>query len=282
MTTCLQRCFLTMIVVSLTILFVYLSYFLLPIMINLKYWFLANTLRGITVFVASFTILTFILMPYTPFAVSAGYIWGPIFGFALQSLAIFTSSAAIFFFTQKCLLNTVSTYMEERYAKLWAIATKLRDDWVTCAKLNVLLCFVPMPYAIHVYLFAATQCSFIPFIVFFQLGMALHTALQVSVGHSLDVNITSIQIEIESSGNSWDGDNSWNEAQTTELNETWNITILITTIILMIFAIWAATILAYKILEQYKSDSRHQELENIQEFEEEEEEIENSHHRSDA
>jgi hypothetical protein len=78
------------------------------------------------------------------------------------------------------------------------LTKKIQRDWKACAKLNLLLCFAPLPFAIHAYLFGFSECAFVPFVVVFEVGMLLHTAFCVDVGYasSLQFNLTSTTDEL--------------------------------------------------------------------------------------
>jgi uncharacterized membrane protein YdjX (TVP38/TMEM64 family) len=50
-------------------------------------------------------------------------------------------------------------------------------DWKEAGKVNLLMCFMPIPYGAHIYLFAISSVPFEQFIAFAMMGMMPYTFL---------------------------------------------------------------------------------------------------------
>eukprot|EP00291_Cryptomonas_curvata_P021512 CAMPEP_0172169556 /NCGR_PEP_ID=MMETSP1050-20130122/10769_1 /TAXON_ID=233186 /ORGANISM="Cryptomonas curvata, Strain CCAP979/52" /LENGTH=142 /DNA_ID=CAMNT_0012840623 /DNA_START=721 /DNA_END=1149 /DNA_ORIENTATION=+ len=61
----------------------------------------------------------------------------------------------------------------------------IAKDWKEAGKVNLLMCFMPVPYGAHIYLFAISSVPFEQFIAFAMIGMMPYTFLDLLVGHAL-------------------------------------------------------------------------------------------------
>lgn len=123
-------------------------------------------------------------MPYAPFCISVGYIWGVSHGFLIQGAAIFLSSVLIYlitYFLDAARLQNVF----ESYRLSNCLFHEVRDGWLRAARMNLIMCFIPMPYGLHAYFFAVCRYNFLLFIFFFEIGMIGHTFLNLSIGNGL-------------------------------------------------------------------------------------------------
>jgi len=152
--------------------------------ISSKQWFLDNRWISVPWYCTLFSVASAVLMPYGPFCISIGYIFGIGWGFAVQSLAIFVSSAFIYVIGRVCLKQRVDAWLCQY--RLWrAIMECMGRDHLEAAKINILMCFIPMPYGTHAYLFSISRCAFWNFVCVFELGMVGHTFLNLAVGDAL-------------------------------------------------------------------------------------------------
>ncbi len=53
----------------------------------------------------------------------------------------------------------------------------IAKDWKEAGKVNLLMCFMPVPYGAHIYLFAISSVPFDQFIAFAMIGMMPYTLL---------------------------------------------------------------------------------------------------------
>lgn len=153
-------------------------------MVNSKEWILSHTIAGVVGFLLCFVMCSVLLMPYSPFAVAAGYVWGPWRAHLILGVGIGLASACIFLVTHCSNKLAIQTKAFDSYAWLFNLTKKMQGDWKACAKLNLLLCFAPLPFAMHAYLFGFCECAFAPFVVVFEVGMLLHTAFCIDVGYA--------------------------------------------------------------------------------------------------
>mmetsp|Transcript_26243 Transcript_26243/g.62145 ORF Transcript_26243/g.62145 Transcript_26243/m.62145 type:complete len:369 (+) Transcript_26243:299-1405(+) len=149
-----------------------------------KQWFLDNKPLSVPWYCIMFSVASAAFMPYGPFCISIGYIFGIGVGFAVQSLAIFVSSAFIYVIGRLFLRKRVDAWLSQY--RLWrAIMDTVGRDHLEAAKINILMCFIPMPYGTHAYLFSISRCAFWNFVSVFELGMVGHTFLNLAVGDAL-------------------------------------------------------------------------------------------------
>lgn len=150
-----------------------------------KQWFLSQPFLGVVYYCAAFSLASAVMFPYGPFCVSIGYIFGFWRGLWIQSLAVFISSAFCYFVAtwmkmDRCIDQWLQPYESQR-----KFLEVLQKDHLQSLKINVLLCFVPMPYGAHVYLFACTKYPFWRFVTVFEIGMLGHTIMNLVVGEAL-------------------------------------------------------------------------------------------------
>eukprot|EP00287_Rhodomonas_sp_CCMP768_P020848 CAMPEP_0202818440 /NCGR_PEP_ID=MMETSP1389-20130828/8339_1 /ASSEMBLY_ACC=CAM_ASM_000865 /TAXON_ID=302021 /ORGANISM="Rhodomonas sp., Strain CCMP768" /LENGTH=420 /DNA_ID=CAMNT_0049490795 /DNA_START=184 /DNA_END=1446 /DNA_ORIENTATION=- len=201
--------------------------------VGAKQWFLDNPLISVPWYCFLFSVASAIFMPYGPFCISVGYIWGLKWGFPVQLCAIFVSSAFIYLVGRVLLKKWVN----ERTMKyrLWrAIMDHMGNDWREAAKINILMCFIPMPYGTHAYLFSLSECSFTCFVSVFEVGMIGHTFLNLAVGDAL-----AMSAELGS-----------------ESTSTLQFVATIVGVVAMILSIWYGGIVTQRIMEQHYNEDK--------------------------
>jgi len=151
-----------------------------------KSWFVENPLLSVPWYCFLFSAASAVFMPYGPFCISVGYIFGLGWGLPVQLSAIFVSSAFIYLVGRVLLKKRVTEYTNKSEFRLWrAIMDHMGKDWKEAAKINMLMCFIPMPYGTHAYFFSVSECSFWNFVWVFEIGMIGHTLLNLAVGDAL-------------------------------------------------------------------------------------------------
>mmetsp|Transcript_44412 Transcript_44412/g.69434 ORF Transcript_44412/g.69434 Transcript_44412/m.69434 type:complete len:449 (+) Transcript_44412:555-1901(+) len=189
-----------------------------------KHWYLENKLISIPWYCFIFSIGSALLMPYGPFCISIGYIFGVGGGLPVQCAAIFVSSAFIYLVGRVLLKKRVDSYMSKY--RLWrSIIDHMGRDWREAAKINILMCFIPMPYGTHAYLFSLSDCTFLNFVSFFELGMIGHTLLNLTIGEALSM------------------------ASNQEGVNTTKLIASVFGVVAMVFAIWYGGIITQKIVD---------------------------------
>ncbi|KAJ1481001.1 hypothetical protein T484DRAFT_1809021 [Baffinella frigidus] len=147
--------------------------------VSCKQWFIEGGAQG--VFMAA-------LLPYAPFCIACGYVWGFTGGMLVQTLAILLSSGCIYGIGR---VMKHSLPLAVRRNREWTkLLLEIDHDWRKAAKINLLLCFIPMPYGklppwTHAYIFALSEHAFLTFVVVFEFGMIGHTLLNLGIGHVL-------------------------------------------------------------------------------------------------
>jgi hypothetical protein len=93
-----------------------------------------------------------------------------------QMVAIFVSSATLFAIGKTILQSKVHEILSRSEgSSAWKGLLKfINQNWKEAAKINVLLCFMPVPYGSHPYLFSLTEVPFEQFVFFFMLVRHLH------------------------------------------------------------------------------------------------------------
>lgn len=147
-------------------------------------WFLHQFWLGALLYVALFSLAAVLLLPFSPFCMAIGYIWGVPTGFAVQSAGILVSSAVVFVISRGCLKSRVDAWLSETNGQWKDTLDRIGADLWECSRLNLLLCFIPMPYGTHAYVFGLSECPFWCFVVVFQVGMTGHTFLNLAIGHA--------------------------------------------------------------------------------------------------
>mmetsp|Transcript_56002 Transcript_56002/g.131873 ORF Transcript_56002/g.131873 Transcript_56002/m.131873 type:complete len:359 (-) Transcript_56002:45-1121(-) len=156
--------------------------------IGAKQWFLDNPVISIPWYCLLFSVASALAFtPYAPFCIAVGYIWGLQMGLLVQLCAIFLSSGLIYVLGRVLLKERIREHTQ-KYPRWRAIMDRMGSNWKEAAKLNVLMCFIPMPYGTHAYLFSVTECTFLNFVAFFELGMIGHTFLNLAAGNALAVS----------------------------------------------------------------------------------------------
>jgi len=152
--------------------------------VSCKQWFLEEQLHGVFCFTMMFSVSMAVLLPYTPFCIATGYIWGFTSGMIMQFLAIFVSSGLIYGIG-RAVSPTGAVYSWGQNRKWTNLIPEIDRDWRHAAKLNFILCFVPMPYGVHAYIFALSQHSFLTFVAVFEFGMVPNIILNLKIGSLL-------------------------------------------------------------------------------------------------
>jgi len=200
--------------------------------VGAKQWFLDNPLVSVPWYCLLFSVASAVFMPYGPFCISVGYIWGLRWGFPVQLAAIAVSSAFIYVVGRVLLKKRVNEHTQKY--RLWrAIMDHMGRDWKEAAKINLLMCFIPMPYGTHAYLFSLSECTFFNFVWVFELGMIGHTFLNLAVGDAL-----AMSAELG-----------------TESTSTLQFVATIVGVVAMIVSIWYGGIVTQRIMDQeYNED----------------------------
>mmetsp|Transcript_12892 Transcript_12892/g.25690 ORF Transcript_12892/g.25690 Transcript_12892/m.25690 type:complete len:279 (-) Transcript_12892:113-949(-) len=152
-----------------------------------KDWFRDELPYSLVVYYIFFCFCAVIFIPYGPFCIAIGFIYGVGWGFAIQMVAIFLSSAILFVVGRYVLKDKVHEMIAKTDgAQIWKGLMKyMGKDWKEAAKINILLCFMPVPYGSHPYLFSMTTIPFEQFVLFFMLGMIPNTILNLLIGQAL-------------------------------------------------------------------------------------------------
>lgn len=196
--------------------------------IDAKAWFIEDLPISLMIYYAVFVLSAIFLIPYGPFCIAMGFVYGFFWGFIIQMVAIFVSSATLFAIGKTILQSKVHEILSRSEgSSAWKGLLKfINQNWKEAAKINVLLCFMPVPYGSHPYLFSLTEVPFEQFVFFFMLGMIPVTALNLLIGVAL--------------------------ADATEpegLNQ-YHIVGTIITLVALVLAVWYASTIAQDILDE--------------------------------
>jgi uncharacterized membrane protein YdjX (TVP38/TMEM64 family) len=138
---------------------------------------------------AFFTVMAMLFMPYSPFCIAIGFIFGIYWGFVIEMINIFLSSSMIFLVGRYLFKDYIEQKIlqpESSTANVWKGLLKyMGRDWKEAAKINLLLCFIPMPYGMNRYLVSLTNVPFGPYNLFFMVGMIPNTGLNLLIGAAL-------------------------------------------------------------------------------------------------
>ena len=139
---------------------------------------------------AVFSLMSMFFMPYSPFCIAIGFIFGISVGLAIEMLNILISSSLIFALSRYLIKKRVENMIQRSEGStahtLWTgLIAYMGRDWREAAKINLLLCFIPMPYGMNRYLFSLTNVPFLQYNVFFMIGMVPNTALNLIIGAAL-------------------------------------------------------------------------------------------------
>ena len=193
--------------------------------IEAKDWFVNEIPISIIWYSVMFSLSSAVMLPYGPFCISVGYIYGFWFGLIVQTIAIFTSSALIYYIGRIGFKSRVDQYMQ-KYIIWKAMMAGIEKSTYEAAKINILLCFVPMPYGVHAFLFALSKCPFVPFVISFEIGMIGHTTLNLAIGDAL-------------------------AQATSEGTDLYTLIGAICGVTAMIFTIWYGGVLTQKMMDTY-------------------------------
>mmetsp|Transcript_2727 Transcript_2727/g.9147 ORF Transcript_2727/g.9147 Transcript_2727/m.9147 type:complete len:390 (-) Transcript_2727:71-1240(-) len=193
--------------------------------IEAKDWFVNEIPISIIWYSVMFSLSSAVMLPYGPFCISVGYIYGFWFGLIVQTIAIFTSSALIYYIGRIGFKSRVDQYMQ-KYIIWKAMMAGIEKSTYEAAKINILLCFVPMPYGVHAFLFALSTCPFVPFVISFEIGMIGHTTLNLAIGDAL-------------------------AQATSEGTDLYTLIGAICGVTAMIFTIWYGGVLTQKMMDTY-------------------------------
>jgi len=142
---------------------------------------------SLVVYYLVFIACALVFIPYGPFCIAIGFIFGLGWGFLIQMFAIFVSSAVLFVIGRYLFKDYVNDLISRSDGeRVWKGLMKyMGQDWKEAAKINLLLCFMPVPYGSHPYLFSLTTVPFEQFVFFFMLGMIPNTILNLLIGEAL-------------------------------------------------------------------------------------------------
>jgi hypothetical protein len=100
-----------------------------------------------------FTGMSMLFVPYSPFCIAIGFIFGIYWGAVIEMCNIFISSSTIFVVGRYLFKDHVEGFIlnsSPATANIWKGLMKyLRRDWREAAKMNILMCFIPMPYGMN-------------------------------------------------------------------------------------------------------------------------------------
>lgn len=152
--------------------------------------YLQNQPLSLLGYFAIFSVMSMFLVPYSPFCIAIGFIFGITTGLGIEMVNIFLSSSVIYVFSRHLIKKRVEVMIERSEGSiahtLWkGVIAYIGRDWREAAKMNVLLCFIPMPYGMNRYLFSLTDVPFSQYTVFFMVGMVPNTLLNLLVGAAL-------------------------------------------------------------------------------------------------
>jgi len=157
---------------------------------------------ALTLYTFFFCIAMSLILPFTPLCVMCGFFLAGPLGVVVQFVCIALSSALIFAITARLdkdnIKSSLSQYGLEKYANA---LERIRENKWQNAKINFLLCMVPMPYGVHVYIFALFECPFFLFIIPFQIGMLPHVLCNLFVGSSIADNVAPQKSEEHATNN---------------------------------------------------------------------------------
>mmetsp|Transcript_47855 Transcript_47855/g.113278 ORF Transcript_47855/g.113278 Transcript_47855/m.113278 type:complete len:283 (+) Transcript_47855:108-956(+) len=155
--------------------------------IDAKDWFREELPFSLIIYYIFFCLCALVFIPYGPFCIAIGFVFGLQWGFAIQMVAIFLSSSVLFAFGRFILKDKVHEIIAKTDgATVWKGLMKyMGKDWKEAAKINILLCFMPVPYGSHPYLFSMTTIPFGQFVLFFMMGMIPNTILNLLIGQAL-------------------------------------------------------------------------------------------------
>jgi uncharacterized membrane protein YdjX (TVP38/TMEM64 family) len=168
--------------------------------VSCKQWFIEGGLQGVLYFTMMFSASMATLLPYTPFCIATGYIWGFSRGLVVQFLAVFVSSGFIYGIGRALVVLSPTTAVSSwTWHQEWMnLIPEIDRDWRNAAKLNFLLCYIPMPYGVHAYIFALSKHAFVTFVAVFEVGMIGHMILNLKIGSLLasrdDTNAHNLKI----------------------------------------------------------------------------------------
>lgn len=139
---------------------------------------------------AIFTVMSVFFMPYAPFCIAIGFVFGISMGLAIEMLNILISSSFIFVLSRYLIKKRVEEMIGRSEGHtahtLWrGLIAYMGRDWREAAKINLLLCFIPMPYGMNRYLFSLTNVPFVQYNLFFMIGMVPNTVLNLLIGAAL-------------------------------------------------------------------------------------------------
>ena len=144
---------------------------------------------SLLVYFACFTFAAVFFMPYSPFCIAIGFIFGLSIGIAIEMCNILISSSVTFLVGRYLFKEKVEAILFEssnKTAQIWKSLLKyMGRDWRESAKIQLLLCFIPMPYGMNRYLVSLTNVPFLPYSGWFMIGMIPNTLLNLLIGAAL-------------------------------------------------------------------------------------------------
>lgn len=122
-------------------------------------------------------------MPYAPFAIAAGFVFGVWQGVLIQTAATIIAAAALFASCRALASTSLDRWLAEN-----KLATRIRErvseTW-TGVQLNLLCCFLPITFSMHVYGFSMTKLPIAYFVVSLAVGLIPLTVLYCLAGHAM-------------------------------------------------------------------------------------------------
>lgn len=134
---------------------------------------------GPVIFVATFVVATLLLIPATGLTLAAGFLFGPVAGTALVTLAATLGAAAAFLVSRYIAKDYIKGKLQS-YPRLKAIEEQVSTEGF---KIVLLLRLAPLvPFTILNYALGVSEVSFVPYIVATALGKLFGVFSQVYVG----------------------------------------------------------------------------------------------------
>jgi len=100
-----------------------------------------------------FTFMSMVFVPYSPFCIAIGFIFGIYWGLLIEMFNVLISSSVIFLVGRHLFKDYVEGIIAKSNgstATVWKGLIKyMGRDWKEAAKINLLCCFIPMPYGMN-------------------------------------------------------------------------------------------------------------------------------------
>uniref|UniRef100_A0A7S1MZ39 VTT domain-containing protein n=1 Tax=Hemiselmis andersenii TaxID=464988 RepID=A0A7S1MZ39_HEMAN len=199
-------------------------------LITAKEWFRASAPWSVLFYYVLLIGWSVVLMPYGPLCIAVGFIFGFYWGLVIQVGAMVCTNIALYIVGRYLLRDWVERQMNQH--RIWkGLTHMLATDWQEAAKINLLLCFMPIPYGSHGYLFALSDVPFSQFLPVFIFGMLPNTCINLLIGEAMS------------------------EASDPHGTSTYNTIGIALVITALVVAVCHASTVAHKVLDQAEAPS---------------------------